>query len=73
MKYFGDELTDSFLARCKQNEEYVRSVANVVDVNYENVITDPRTEFERIQKAGWIFDIETAITLVDPTLDRTTI
>lgn len=73
MKYFGNELTESFLVRCKSAEEYIRSVANVVDVNYEDVINNPRKEFERIQKAGWVFDVETAISLVDKNLDRTTI
>jgi hypothetical protein len=72
-KYFGEELTESFMTICKSAEKYIRTVANVIDVNYEDVINDPRTEFERIQNAGWIFDIEKAIILVDKNLNRTTI
>lgn len=67
---FNGELTESYLSICDQAEQYLKSFAKVIEVNFEDVLDNPRREFLRIKNAGWPITVSEAVKYVDPTLWR---
>ena len=74
---FDGTFTESFLAQCKEAEEYLGvgehlgTEDKVLVVNFEDVLDNPRREFLRIKNAGWPITVSEAVKYVDPTLWRT--
>lgn len=67
---FNGELTPLLLRQAEDGEAHLRTFADIIEINYEDVIADGLREFEKIRDAGWPIDPYIAASLVEEDLQR---
>lgn len=59
------ETIDVLLERLQTRGDF-----NIVVLNFADVVKNPAVEFSKLVEAGWVFDIEKTVAMVDPALHR---